>query len=107
MSDTPIDLDSHRGQEDQKAASQRREQLDLIQAAQAVREEDREQALLETPALCWSDVAPKVRFLLEIFATTEEANQTQRKKLIAQVLRELSRLESQTRKTDDPSDREA
>ena len=97
MDDEPIDLDSRREKADRKAANQRREQLDLIEtvhAAQALRQEDIEQTLLETPARSWSELAPKVRFLLETFAQSPEASQAQRKRLISQVLRELKRLTS-------------
>ena len=103
MNDTPIDLDAHRAEVDQKAATRRREQLELIEkvhTAQALRDEDIEQALLDTPAHSWSDIAPKVRFLLEAFSAMPGAGQGSRKKLISQVLNELKRLEHQTRKSD-------
>ena len=107
MNDTPIDLDAHRAEVDQKAATRRREQLELIEkvhTAQALRDEDIEQALLDTPAHSWRDIAPQIRFLLEAFAAAIEEKQTLRKKLVLQVLKELKRLESQTRRSDDRPD---
>ncbi len=105
MNEKPTDIDSHRDKAGQKIVNLRRAQLERnqpVHASQTVRSEDIEQSFLDTPARSWSDVAAKVKYLLEIFSATPEAAQPRRKKLVSQVLKELNDLDSQGGDPDDP-----
>jgi hypothetical protein len=94
MSDDPVKLDEHRGMAAQKATEIRR-QLHEVQADQEAlrhRQAELEQFLAATPATTWVEIAAKVRYLVQLFAVTAEAQDQRHKKLIESVLGDLDRL---------------
>jgi hypothetical protein len=96
MTDKPIDLDEHRGMIAQKETDIRR-RLHEVQADQAAlrqRQEELEKLLLSAPATTWPEAAAKARYLIELFATTPEARDPRRQKLIEHVLEDLNKLSS-------------
>ncbi len=98
MADDPIDLDLHRGMSAQKATEARRERQDVVadHAATRERREELEMAFVVQPAATWPDLAVKLRFLLELFAATAEAQDPLHRQLITSVLDDLARLAPQS-----------
>lgn len=95
MADNPVELDEHRSLDAQKAAEIRRERLHEFQAEEEAlrrRQEDLERLLLAAPAETWPEAAAKAQYLIHLFATTPEAQDPRRKKLIAHALEDLTRL---------------
>lgn len=94
MTDDPVELDAHRGMAAQKATEIRRrlQEVQLDQAALQSRQAEFEHFLLAAPATTWLELAEKVRYLIQLFAATAEAQDARRQKLIADVLDELTRL---------------
>lgn len=94
MTDKPADLDAHRGMIAQKDTEIRRNlrEVQVDQAALRARLEELETFLLAAPATTWLGVAAKVRYLIELFAATPDAQDPRRKKLIASALEDLARL---------------
>jgi len=92
--DDPVDLDTHRGMEGLKSTELRRHR----QAVEAQYEQLRQrQTELETmlnaaPAQSWTEAAEKARYLINLFATTAEARDPRRRKLIDGTLADLARL---------------
>jgi hypothetical protein len=94
MTNEPIELDEHRGMNAQKATEIRRRlhEVQVDQAALQERQAELEKFLLAAPATTWAEAAEKARYLLQLFASTAEARDARRQKLIANVLDELARL---------------
>ena len=94
MTETPVDLDAHRGIASLKATEVRRQRLYEFQIAQeALRERQEElEKVLATPAESWPEAAAKAQYLIQILSATAEAQDPHRKELIAQTLDDLSRL---------------
>lgn len=94
MTDRPIDLDHHRGMSAQKATEERRERQDVAanEAALHERRETLEAAFAAGPAESWPELARKLRYLIELFAATPEAQDERRQKLVASVLDDLTHL---------------
>ena len=100
MTDNPVDLDEHRGMAAMKATEIRRQRLYDFQADQAAlkrRQEELEKLLLAAPAETWPEASAKAQYLIELFATTPEAQDPRRKKLIAHALADLNRLCDRTK----------
>lgn len=100
MTDNPVDLDEHRGMAAMKATEVRRQRLYEFQADQAAlkrRQEELEKLLLAAPAETWPEASAKAQYLIELFATTPEAQDPRRKKLIAHALADLNRLCDRTK----------
>jgi hypothetical protein len=98
MTDRTIELDQHRGMAAQKATQLRRLLADVEHNDQELR---RRQAALEeqlaaTPAETWHDAVEKARYLLMLFAASPGALDPRRQTLIANVLEDFLRLESET-----------
>jgi len=94
MTDDPVDLDTRRGMAAQKSTEIRR-LLQSVQADQAaVRErlEEFEAFLLAAPATTWTEATAKARYLLQLFATTLDAQDPRRQQLIANTLDDMARL---------------
>jgi hypothetical protein len=94
MTDEPVDLDEHRGMAAQKSTEIRR-RLQEVQADQEAicqRQEEFERFLLAAPATTWPEAAAKARYLLQLFATTLDAQDTRRQTLVAHTLQDLDRL---------------
>ena len=98
MSDKPVELDSHRGMAAQKATSLRRLLADAEAHAAVLRDHKSqiETQLLEVPAVSWPDVAAKARYVLNLYSATLSAQDSHHRDLIASVLRDLARLDSES-----------
>jgi hypothetical protein len=93
MTDEPVNLDGHRGIATQRKTEIRRE-LQEIQADQAAlrgRQEELENFLDAPPAATRAEAAACVRYLLQLFAATPEAQDPRRQRLIARALDDLAR----------------
>jgi hypothetical protein len=94
MTDTPVDLDEHRGMAAQRSTEIRR-RLHEVQADQAAlrhRQEEFECHALAAPSTTWAEAAAEARYLILLFAETSEARNPRRKELIAKVLDDLAGL---------------
>ena len=94
MTDTPVDLDEHRGMAAQKETEIRR-LLHEVQADQAdlrIRQEELESFMGAAAALTWPEAAAKARYLIQLYAATPDAQDPRRQTLIAGVLADLDRL---------------
>jgi hypothetical protein len=58
-----------------------------------LRQEELEHHLLAAPAANWREAADKARYLLNLFAASQAAQDPRRQKLIAAVLNDFERLE--------------
>jgi hypothetical protein len=94
MQHDPIVLDEHRGMAAQQATEIRRRlaEVEADQAALRERRTELEKYLLAAPASTWLEAAEKARYLIGLFATTSIAQDPRRRKLIAGVLEDFSRL---------------
>jgi hypothetical protein len=94
MQDEPVELDQRRGMAAQKATELRR-RLKEVQADQAAvrkRQEEFEHFMLAAPSTTLQEVAAKARYLLQLYATSHEASDPRRQRLIASVVDDLARL---------------
>jgi hypothetical protein len=94
MTDKPIELDGHRGMAAQKATEIRRQVADVAAQARALRgrQEELETQMLAGQATTWDEAAQKAIYLIHLFATTAEAQDPRRQKLIAALLEDFRRL---------------
>ena len=94
MTEKPVTLDQHRGMAAQKATELRRLLAAVAADEQAFRQRqaELEVQLLAAPAATWADAADKVRYLLGLFAATTAGRDPRRRKLIANVLEDFTRL---------------
>jgi len=95
MTETPVDLDEHRGMAAQKATEIRRERLHQFEKNQAdlrQQQEELEKLLLAAPAETWPEAAAKAQYLIKLFAATPDAQDPRRRELIAHALEDLARL---------------
>jgi hypothetical protein len=94
MSDDPVELDSRRGMAAQKATGIRRILAEVESNAKALRDRQQvlEEQLLATPAATWPEAAAKARYVLNLYAASLSAQDTQHRDLIAIVLDDFARL---------------
>jgi hypothetical protein len=95
MTDDPVNLDEHRGIAAQKGTEIRRRSHEVRadQAAIHQRQEEFESFLLLPPAKTLPEALIKVRYLLQLFTATPEAQSDARlEKLIATTLEDLDLL---------------
>jgi len=94
MTDDPVKLDSHRGMAAQKATEARRLLAEVTENERQLRErlDALERQLSAAPSANWYDAAAKATYLLELFATTPQAQDPRRKQLIDSVLDDFARL---------------
>lgn len=95
MKDDPIDLDGKRSSAGRLAADIRRHALHEFEAARTAlrrRQEELEAQLLATPAETWIEAAAKAQYLIRQYATTADAQDERRKKLIERALGDIARL---------------
>jgi hypothetical protein len=94
MTEKPVDLDAHRGLEEQKATTSRRQLHDVKVDQEALRQRqaELEQSLAAAPAKDWAEAAARAGYLLQLYALTPEAQELRRKKLIETVLDDFARL---------------
>ena len=98
MSDTPVDLDKHRGMAAQKATDIRRVLADVEANAKLLR--DRQGAveiqLLAVPATSWPEAAAKARYVLNLYITELAPADTHHRDLVAAVLADFTRLSAES-----------
>ena len=94
ISDTPVDLDKHRGMAAQKATDIRRVLADVEANAKLLR--DRQGAveiqLLAVPATSWPEAAAKARYVLNLYVAELAPADTHHRDLVAAVLADFARL---------------
>ena len=98
MSETPIDLDKHRGMAAQKATDIRRVLADLEAHAKLLRDSQAavELQLLEVPATSWQEAVAKARYVLNLYAAGLAPTDTHHRDLVTAVLADLTRLASES-----------
>lgn len=90
-----VDLDRLRAMAAQKATEVRRRRLDILTAGQRALSRHREELdglLRAAPAQTWPEAAAKARYIIQLFAETQEARDPRCKELITQALDDLTRL---------------
>jgi hypothetical protein len=94
MTDTPVELDEHRGMAAQKQTEIRRLLHDVHanQVALRARQDELESFMVAADAMTWAEAAVKARYLIQLYAATPDAQDPRRQKLIAGVLADLVRL---------------
>jgi hypothetical protein len=94
VSETPIDLDKHRGMAAQKATDIRRVVAEIEAKATLLRERQSavEIELLSVPAANWPDAVAKARYVLNLYAASLAPADTHHRDLVASVLADLARL---------------
>jgi len=97
MTERTIDLDQHRGMAAQKATDIRRllAEVEANEKSLRLRQDELESQLVAAPASSWHDAAEKAHYLLTLFAATPAAQDPRRQKLIAAVLDDFKRLDSE------------
>ena len=94
MTDTPVELDEHRGMAAQKETEIRRllHEVQANQTALRARQDELESFMVAADAMTWAEAAAKARYLIQLYAATPDAQDPRRQKLIAGVLADLVRL---------------
>jgi hypothetical protein len=94
VTDTPVELDEHRGMAAQKQTEIRRllHEVQANQAALRARQDELESFMVAADAMTWPEAAAKARYLIQLYAVTPDAQDPRRQKLIAGVLADLVRL---------------
>jgi hypothetical protein len=97
MTDTPIDLDKHRGMAAQKATDIRRAIADVEANAKLLRDKQGvvEIEILSVPATSWPEAVAKARYVLNLYAAGLAPTDTHHRDLVAAVLADLTRLSAQ------------
>jgi hypothetical protein len=98
MSDEPVKLDTHRGMAAQKATGIRRLLADAESHAAKLRDRQMliEMQLLDVPAASWPEAAAKAGYVLNLYASTLGAQDTHHRDLVAAVLADFKRLDTET-----------
>jgi hypothetical protein len=94
MTDTPVDLDKHRGMKSQKATDIRRVLAEVEANAKVQRDRQSvlESQLLSTQAASWPEAAAKARYVLNLYAAGLAASDSHHRDLVAAVLADFARL---------------
>jgi hypothetical protein len=94
MTESPVELDEHRGMAAQKDTAIRRllHEVQADQTALRGRQEELESFMVAAAALTWPEAAAKARYLIQLYAATPDAQDPRRQKLIAGALADLARL---------------
>src|SRR3954465_548323 len=98
MSDTPVDLDKHRGMASQKATDIRRvlAEVEATAKLQRDRQGGPERPRLSPPAASWPEAAAKARYVLNLYAAGLPPTDTHHRDLIAAVLADFARLSDES-----------
>ena len=98
MTDTPVDLDKHRGMKSQKATDIRRMLAEAEANAKVLRDQQAilESQLLSAPAASWPEAAAKARYVLNLYAAGLSATDTHHRDLVAAVLADFVRLSEES-----------
>ncbi len=94
VSETPVDLDKHRGMAAQKATDIRRSLAEVEANARVLRDRQRllETELISVPAASWPEAAAKARYVLNLYAAALGPQDSQHRDLVAAVLADFARL---------------
>ena len=94
MTDTPIDLDKHRGMAAQKATDIRLALADVETNAKLLRDKQGivESQIIDVPAACWAEAVAKASYVLDRYAASLAPTDTHHRALVAAVLADLTRL---------------
>jgi len=98
MTETPVDLDKHRGMASQKATDIRRVLADVEANAKIQRDRQGilESQLLSTQAASWPEAAAKARYVLNLYAAGLAPTDTHHRDLVAAVLADFARLSDES-----------
>jgi hypothetical protein len=98
MSETPVDLDKHRGMASQKATDIRRVLAEVEANAKIQRDRQGvlESQLLSTQAASWPEAAAKARYVLNLYAAGLAPTDTHHRDLVAAVLADFARLSDES-----------
>jgi hypothetical protein len=98
MTDSPVDLDKHRGMKSQKATDIRRVLAEVEANAKIQRDRQGvlESQLLSTPAVSWPEAAAKARYVLNLYAAGLAPTDTHHRDLVAAVLADFARLSDES-----------
>ena len=98
MTDTPVDLDKHRGMKSQKATDIRRVLAEVEANAKVQRDRQGvlESQLLSTQAASWPEAAAKARYVLNLYAAGLAPSDTHHRDLVAAVLADFARLSDES-----------
>jgi hypothetical protein len=98
MSDTPLDLDSHRGMAAQKATDIRRILAEVESNAKSLRDRQEvlESQLRTVPAASWPEAAAKARYVLNLYAAALALADTHHRDLVEAVLADFARLSNES-----------
>ncbi|SFJ99749.1 hypothetical protein [Bradyrhizobium sp. cf659] len=94
MTDTPVDLDRHRGMAAQKATDLRRALAEVENNVRELREReaDLENRLMTVPATSWPEAAVKARYLLNLYAASLSTEDTRHRALVTALFDDFARL---------------
>jgi hypothetical protein len=94
VTETPIDLDKHRGMAAQKATDIRRVIAEVEVNAKLLRDRqgEVEVQLLAVPAATWPEAVAKARYVLNLYAAGLAPTDTHHRDLVTAVLADLTRL---------------
>jgi hypothetical protein len=94
MTETPLDLDKHRGMAAQKATDIRRALAEVENNARDLRDRQciLENQLLSASAASWPEAAAKARYVLNLYAASLAPDDTHHRDLVAAVLADFARL---------------
>jgi len=98
VTDTPIELDKHRGMAAQKATDIRRVIADVEANAKLLRDKQGivEIEILGAPAASWPEAVAKARYVLNLYSAGLPATDTHHRDLVTAVLADLTRLSGET-----------
>jgi hypothetical protein len=98
MTETPVDLDKHRGMASQKATDIRRVLAEVEANAKVLRDRQGilESQLLSTQAASWPEAAAKARYVLNLYAAGLAPTDTHHRDLVAAVLADFARLSDES-----------
>ncbi|MGY8704267.1 hypothetical protein RAD16_00805 [Bradyrhizobium sp. 18BD] len=94
MTDTPVDLDKHRGMAAQKATDLRRALAEVESNVRQLREREAgiENRLMTVPAASWTEAAVKARYLLNLYVASLPVEDTRHRALVAALFDDFTRL---------------
>src|SRR6266545_7163007 len=94
VSETPIELDKHRGMAAQKATDIRRILAEVEANAKLLRDKQGvvEIEILAAPAASWPEAVAKARYVLNLYSAGLAPTDTHHRDLVAAVLADLTRL---------------
>jgi hypothetical protein len=98
VTETPVELDKHRGMASQKATDMRRVLADVEANAKIQRDRQGmlESQLLSVPAASWPEAAAKARYVLNLYAAGLAPTDTHHRDLVAAILADFARLSDES-----------